>query len=251
MTDDTNVTMQPQAAINEAVLFGGPDEPEPAPAPTESPQVSELKGQLAQLTKQIEQMQQANMTLMMRPEAPVPMHQQAAPAPGPQVAPLPDPLDDAEGYANALADRISQQIAAKQEMASAQQRSQTDSAAKYNELWENFQITHKDYAKDFRQVKYAANIAAENIAKRGIDVERYMFTYRDQFMADVVEVMDDVFGKKDMRPAPPSTQDIDRSGGMFGGTPAAVPRTDNPAPGDEANAFDDIRKWQEKSGFHR
>jgi hypothetical protein len=255
MTDTSPSPEQLEALASQtdgAAFFGADEPDEPASPPeVDNSQVAELKGQLSMLTKQIEQMQQANMTLMMRPEQP------QLPANLPQLAPkpdpLPDPLDDAEGYANALADRIAKQIEAKQTASQTQQQMQQSSQAKYNELWENFQITHKDYAKDFRKVKYAANIAAENIAKRGIDVEKYMFTYRDQFMKDVTGIMDEVFGQASGGTGNAGTPAPDpvRTGGMFGGMDSGGRPAQSAPAMQEDNAFADIREWQIKSGFHR
>jgi hypothetical protein len=254
MSDTTPSPEQLAAQTEGSLFFGAEDPPEPMPEPApENPQVSELKGQLAAMAKQIEQMQQTNMTLMMRPEGPAQQFQSAPPA-APAPEPLPDPLDDAEGYANALSKRITQQVAESQMATQSQQQQQAAAQSKYNDLWENFQIVHKDYANDFRRVKYAANIAAENVAKRGIDVEKYMFTYSDQFMNDVTSVMDEIFGKPGAKPNDPPVPGLPtepaRTGGMFGGTDSGG-RPAPAAPLAEDNAFADIREWQIKSGFHR
>ncbi len=216
----------------------------PAPQPEVNPEVAKLQGTVDALSKQLEQMQQDRMTLMMQPHAapPVPL---ALPKP---LEALPDVITEPEAYADSVAKRIEDRLDARAVTATAVAAKQQESTARYNNLWEAFQVKHKEYAGDYRQVQYAANIAAQNITKRGLDVERYMFTYQDQFMQDVITEMESIFGKKGGKPEPLVEPEPGRTGGMFGGEdsggkpePAMVPD----------NAFAEIREWQEKTGFHR
>ena len=118
----------------------------------------------------------------------------------------------------------------------------------YNDLWDDFKETHKEYSEDFKRVQYAANQVATSVKKQGLDVEKYMFTNRKRFMEDVTREMDSIFGKPGAKVLSDPETDAARTGGMFGGgdsvsKPDVVMEPDN--------AFSEIRQWQEKTGFHR
>ncbi len=133
--------------------------------------------------------------------------------------------------------------------ASTQAAASQSATAKYNDLWEDFQSSHKDHAGDFRRVQYAANQVASSLAKQGMDVEKYMFMNRTRFMEDVAREMDSIFGKpEDKTQKPAEDPDPTRTGGMFGGIDSGSKPEASLAPD---NAFSDIRKWQEETGFHR
>ena len=249
MTDP--VTNPPtHGLLDGAVFFGGEESDDggeggpPAPEPQPDAATAKLQGTVDALSRQLEQMQQANMTLMMRPE-PAQLPMSAVPASAPEA--LPDVISEPEAYADSLAKRIEARMDARTNAATAQATAKQTSSARYNDLWEAFQVKHKAYAGDYRQVQYAANQAAQAIAKRGLDVERYMFTYQDQFMEDVITEMKSIFGPKgeveplvDPEPA--------RTGGMFTDVASAGKPENSMAPD---NAFAEIREWQEKTGFHR
>ncbi len=252
MTDPTT-NPEPTGLMHGAVFFGEEaDEADKkaeaaSEATTATPDVAKLQGQVEALSKQLEQMQQDKMTLMMQAGQP---SVQQVPVPALEAPkPLTDPLQDSEAFANELADKIEKRVEARMNAATTQASAQQSATTKYNDLWTSFKSQHKEHAADFRQVQYAANLAAGDLTKRGIDVERYMFTYQDQFMQDVIAKMDEIFGKPGTKvnEAPPKDPEAIRTGGMFGGIDSGGKPE---APMEPDNAFSDIRKWQEETGFH-
>ncbi len=235
----------PAAPADEGHVGGSPSS---TPAP--SPEIAELRGQVTALADQLKQMGDANMTLMMQPAAPA---QAVVPITPAEPEALPDVIDDAAGFATGLTDRIAKMVDARLAEASGQQNEAATASNRYNDLWADFQSTHEAHAGDQRKVRYAANIVAEKLAKRGMNAERFMFSYRDRFMKDVVTEMNEIFGEpKSKAPAPadPDAGDPGRTTGLFGGLDGSGGKPD-PDDNPDTDPFKDIRDWQEKTGFHR
>ncbi len=239
-------TPGPHGLLDGAVFFGAEaDDTEKKTEDTDtvSPDVAKMQGRMDELSKQLDALRETNMTLMMQPDKAPAMVMPTAP----KVEALPDLMEDPDGYAKALERQITARIEARMTMANAKATAEQSATTKYNDLWDDFKGTHKEYSEDFKRVQYAANQVAENIKKQGLDVEKYMFTNRKRFMEDVTKEMDSIFGKPGAAMLPAS-DDAARTGGMFGGGDS-VPKPDVEMEPD--NAFSDIREWQEKTGFHR
>ncbi len=237
----------PHGLLDGAVFFGAEaddmDKDPDKDTPAVSPDVAKMQGQVDELSKQLAAMRETNMTLMMQPDKPT---MPVLPVvPKPEV--LPDLIEDPEGYAKALERQITSRIEARMTAASAKAAIENQAATNYNDLWDDFNGTHKEYSEDFKKVQYAANQVAATLTKQGLDVEKYMFTNRKRFMEDVTAEMDSIFGKPGAAMLPAS-DDAARTGGMFGGTDSVVKPDVEMEPD---NAFSDIRKWQEETGFHR
>ncbi len=235
--------------LDGAVFFGaeaddGDKTPADKDAPAVSPDVAKMQGQVDELSKQLEQLRETNMTLMMQPAKPtLPAFPIAS-----KVEALPDLMEDPDGYAKALEKQITSRIEARMTAANATAAVENQATTQYNELWADFKSTHKEYAEDSRKVQYAANQVAEGLKRQGLDVEKYMFMYRTKFMDDVAREMHSIFGKPGALLVPDPEDAASRTGGMFGGGDSV------PKPGvalEPDNAFADIREWQEKTGFHR
>ncbi len=241
-------TPAPHGLLDGAVFFGAEadavdKEPDPD-TPVVSPDVAQMQGRMDELSKQLDALRETNMTLMMRPDTPTAPVMPTVP----KVEVLPDLMEDPDGYAKALERQITARIEARMTAANVKATAEQSATAKYNDLWDDFKGTHKEYSEDFKKVQYAANQVAASLTKQGLDVEKYMFTNRRQFMEDVTREMDSIFGKPGAKLLPDPESDASRTGGMFGGGDS-VPKPDVPMEPD--NAFSDIRKWQEETGFHR
>ena len=240
-------TPAPAPTLDGAVFFGAEADdvdktPDKDAAPM-SPDVAKMQGRMDELSKQLDALRETNMTLMMRPDTPTAPVMPTVP----KTEALPDLMEDPDGYAKALEKQITSRIEARMTMANAKATAEQSATIKYNDLWDDFKGTHKDYSEDFKRVQYAANQVAASLTKQGLDVEKYMFTNRKRFMEDVTVEMDSIFGKPGAAMLPAS-DDAARTGGMFGGADS-VTKPDVEMEPD--NAFSDIRKWQEETGFHR
>ncbi len=246
---DTNTPQPPVSGLIDGSVFFGAEADELDENKTEegatevSPDVAKMQGQVDELSKQLESMRQTNLTLMMKPDAPKLFTAPAAPEA------LPDLMEDPDAYAKALERQITARVEARMTATQAKADAERSATSQYNDLWDDFKGAHKEYAGDSRKVQFAANQVVANLAKQGMDVEKYMFTYRQKFMADVVLEMDSIFGKPgEKTPVPGEELDPSRTGGMFGGADSGN-KVEAPMAPD--NAFADIRKWQEETGFHR
>ena len=238
----------PHGLLDGAVFFGAEadeadKDKDTDTTPVVSPDVAKMQGQMDELSKQLASLRETNMTLMMQSDKPATPVIPVVPKP----EALPDLMEDPEGYAKALEHQITNRIEARMTMASAKATAEQSATTKYNDLWDDFKGTHKEYSEDFKRVQYAANQVAASLTKQGLDVEKYMFTNRKRFMEDVTVEMDSIFGKPGAAMLPAS-DDAARTGGMFGGADSVVKTDDTMEPD---NAFSDIRDWQEKTGFHR
>ena len=243
---------EPHGLLDGSIFFGAEadeleakEDGDKEGTPVVSPEVAKMQGQVDELSKQLDQMRQQNMILMSQPDtkvAPV-----TIPVPKPEA--LPDLLENPEEYAKALERQITARVEGRMAATQAQAATEQKANAKYTDLWDDFKTTHKDYSEDFKRVQYAANQVANDLKKQGLDVEKYMFTYRDKFMQDVTREMDSIFGKPGEKAATLEAEaEATRTGGMFGGADNSV-KPDAPLAPD--NAFSDIRKWQDETGFHR
>jgi hypothetical protein len=210
-----------------------------------TPEMAVMNSKLEAMSAAMEKLQQANMMLMAGGPPPA---QFTPPPAAPVEVELPDPVDDPKGYADALRKQIMSELSHAKDVETQAAVGQQKEQAKYGELWDEFQIKHADYSKDFKKVRYAANIVAENAQKRGLDMNKYMFTYRDQFMADVVKEMNSIFGMEDS--GKQYVNEDNRTDGIFGGRPQQAPaavKEDGP----DDDPFKDIREFQIRHGFHR
>lgn len=235
---------------------GGGDDPEPKKSEVD---VDALMKQIAQLSERVERAERTNAALLAQP-APQPVYAPAhnpqpyAPAytqPAPQglsFEGLPDPVTDPKAYGEALAARIAQQNIEAMRAAQASQQQQQASESRVEALWERFEEQYPDLAGDETLVEVAATKVVKEMAKRGVDVQKYMFLTSDQFLSDVADRMKKDFGKlfdKDDEPAP---QAPDRTAGIFGGT-EGVPKPAAAAVGKPGDFVKDLQDLQKRDGY--
>ena len=215
--------------------------------------IAALQAQIAALTTKVEETSRANLALL---STPIKTDVPADTAPqGLNLKDLPDPLVDPEGYTRELNTRIQATIDA-----TLQNRIQQDNGARNRDtqvsgLWDDFSTAHEDYAEDTDRIEFITAKIAKRAKARGMDVERYMFTTRDQFFGDVIKEYDKVFGKpnsdtdEDNLEAQGDDTQANRTAGVFGGMESGGA----PAKGGNENKFDmlkEIHEMQKKSGLY-
>lgn len=178
---------------------------------------------------------------------------------------LPDPITDAQGYAEELNRRITANWDARQQVERQRQQQQSQADTAVDGLWQEFQQSYPDYAGEADRLDYIAGRVATRLKGRGVDLQRYMYGNREGFMEDVVTEYEKVFGKPEtddnteVRDQPQSvprrrnksqtTDDDDsRTGGIFGGYESGgrLEKERNPPAGDMVK---DIQDLQRKSGL--
>ena len=215
--------------------------------------IAALQAQIAALTTKVEETSRASLALL---STPIKTDVQADTTPkGLNLKDLPDPLVDPEGYTRELNTRIQATIDA-----TIQNRVQQDAGARNRDtqvtgLWDDFSAAHEDYAEDTDRIEFITAKIAKRAKARGMDVERYMFTTRDQFFGDVVKEYDKVFGKPNadadednLEPQGDDTQ-ANRTAGVFGGMESGGA----PSKGGNENKFDmikEIQDVQKRSGLY-
>lgn len=180
--------------------------------------IDALRGQIAGLTSQLSQLQSERLSWMSQPTAPVQQQQQVIAPQPPSFDDLPDPLDDPKGYAAAVRDRTRQTIEAERRAEQQRREAEAAASARYEGLWNDFSTTHADHAADPELVEFAAQKAAKKAIAKGVDVQRYMFSARDQFFKDVVAEIDAIRGPRS--PSDDTDDDTDedlRTMGLPGG----------------------------------
>lgn len=169
---------------------------------------------------------------------------------------LPDPIDDPKGYAKALIAATTAHADAKikyeKDVIMWQNRQVATNQTKADNLLSGFNAKYADYAKNSRQVEVAAAQILSRAKARGEDINDYMYGHSDQFYADVVAEIDDLFGKP--KGTASDEDDDDRAdalpSGQIGGQDG--PSGERKAPPSRYGALgSELRTWQEKTGFYR
>lgn len=232
--EDPNAGDETKKTEKEAVAAAGPDF---------SAQISALEAQIGSLT-------QANRALMMQAPQMQPQFQTEINLQG-----LPDSLTDPEGYAKELNGRIATALEQRQLAANWQQQQAGIQSKKLEDLWEDFQDAYPAYAGKFVGIEAVATKVAEKAARKGVDVNRYMFTHSDQFMKDVVSAYDKEFGKpvsEDEGADDTEAEDTgSRAAAVFGGAVSGGKPSGEDEQVSSDDMFNDMKNWQLKSGFYR
>lgn len=245
----------------------------------EEDRYEKLAEQMANLQREMQETQRANMALLSQSNTRVNDHYVEV---KPETVALPDPALDPEGYEQAVAKRteIRNQNTQRRQEFDNRQRSRTEE--RVNDLWESFSTEYADIAENEdsqERIDFIASKLVKKAQKRGIDVERYMFTTQDKFMADVAAEYEKTFGAPDVdeddnRDEQPRSRNrnrsvdtssrnrprnrnrgreeemVSRTGGIFGGNESggrASGRRDDIDDG--PSMIDDIQTMQKKTGF--
>lgn len=154
--------------------------------------------------------------------APLPQRTEPTPPAAPGVLKLdglPDPTVDPEGYARELQTRMADHQRQQVDYNNWQNDQRKKEEGRTAALWQDFAIKYGDYAEDKAKAEFAAQQVAQRAMARNIDVGRYMFEHTDRFLAEVVQVYDQVFGKPGQDEDEPdeTTRPATRTAGIFGG----------------------------------
>lgn len=246
--------------------------------PLDNPQITEkddaldkrfaaMEASLAEANRRNDELARTNLALMSTPLVNTSNFQQQ-----PQKVELPDPLSEPEKYAEAVASMVTQRTNDATTRQNQEATRRQDLEERVEDLWGDFGEKYPDYAEDQEKIEFAAARVLKRAKRRGVDVERYMFTSSDLFMKDVAGEMEKVFGEPekdntedDTTPRRGSTrrasgssrkrdseEDFDegRSAGIFGGqdsgnSPGRA-RTEKETP----SMMDDLMSVQKKLGIY-
>lgn len=253
---------KPAVAVAEPQDFGGmafPDigtsEPEDKPATSEHDslkrELEELRAQNARFQEDLARVTAAP-AVVVAPTPPKPMSYDG----------LPDPMTDGTAFAQALSQRIRDDIEANRRFAEQGQNQTADRERKIETLWDDFENAYPELAKDREGLEFVTMQVAKKAKNRGADLDRYMFVTQEKFMSDVVKAYDRVFGESDddsePEPAPrrraARQRDTDEPtrtsvfGGLEGGgRPSGTPRD---PPASESSMVKELQDMQLSSGFY-
>lgn len=188
----------------------------------------------------------------------------------PESIALPDPAVDPDGFAKAMEQRIEIRMENDRKREASKRNRDRDIDDKIEKLWDDFGAQFPDLGdpKEKKRVEFAASQVIANATKRGIDINRYMFTTQGKFFKDVAKEYDDVFGGTDNEDAyadeapaargrqprarnRAENEPVGRTAGLFGGNEGGR-RTARKIEDDEENSggmIEDLQRTQRKSGF--
>lgn len=186
---------------------------------------------------------------------------------------LPDPVAQSKEYAATLAQRT---IKYQEDMNAYNTRrteaTKPQSLGDPNALWDEFTEQFPEYAQNEKQAKFAVSEVVGRLAKKGVNVQQYMFQRSDQFFKDVTKEIDDVFGnpngdddvevddepeeapaqRKPQRRRQARARDMDdgddgRTDGIEGGGTSGMPVQRHQ--GKPSGIIEDLQAIQRKSGY--
>ncbi len=183
---------------------------------------------------------------------------------------LPSQADDPEGYASGLNARIGEAVNENMRALSVfnaeTQALATQTAGRSDQLWSDFQDQYltklekdlPDGVDALAYVEVAARGVAKKAARRGLNLDAYMYQTSEVFMEDVYAAAEKVLapfregtGKEgDGEGAGGDDDEVNRTGGIIGpgGTPGAKPKPDEDE--DKGSLISDITEIQKKGGFY-
>lgn len=179
-------------SIFDTEAFGGKRQPE-----KKEPTVKELMERLGQLEARNQEYERERDYESTRPivvQAPQP--QPEIKEPTLDLKGLPDPVAQPEAYAEVIAQRTIKYQNDMQDY-----RTRKSGAAKpqaggdFDALWEDFVEKNPAYAENDARTRFAVGEVAKKLAKKGVDMNRYLFTRSERFFKDVTDEYDKVFGK--------------------------------------------------------
>lgn len=211
--------------------------------------IAELMTKLAAMEEKMNATAQANLQLMTQPVVdPVPQRRAV-----PDKAP--DPVDNPDQYAQYVQQKTQADIDYQREVNNWQNRQAAQGAARLQNLWQQFGTSYPDYVENEERVEIAATRVLAKAQAAGYDTQKYMYGNTNAFMAEVAKTMDNLFGKPD---ADDDNDDDDdntpevRTAGIFGGAEGGHKATGGrKAPEPMGSISNDIKAWQQKTGFHR
>lgn len=218
------------------------------------PKVAALEAQLNALQGQIGNLDAANRALMNQSNVDI------APQP-PQINydDAPDPQVDPKGYME-FNQRATLALLDWKEREFEWRQNQTRRAAnQVDTLWSDFSSNYGAYAKDSEKVEVAADKVLKRAQAKNVNVDKYMYTNSDKFMADVAKEYDRLFGKPQDADDDDDAFDFDgdgddRSAGLFSGAgagPKGQAVSQQEAPQRYGKLSQELMAWQEKTGFKR
>ena len=226
----------------------GSDEPaEKDDGKAKEPSVADLMAQITALNSRIDTSERTNLALMANPTHEV--RSTVVTKPQLDMTKLPDPVNEPEAYATAVAERTNKYISEQFQVQQTQQQESKAQDTRLQNLWGRFEDKYEDYAGDQRKVEFAASEAIREAQARGMDVQKYMFGASEHFFADVVKKMDEVFGKPGKNdPEQDDPTDTSRSTHIFGGLESGG-RMSKPSKEDVGDMVKEIHDLQKRTGF--
>lgn len=128
-------------------------------------------------------------------QAAEPAHTKITPhEPKVDMAGLPDPVTDRDGFLAGVSKRLQTQldtmsatIKGQQEDDAKSARAASAASARVNKLWEKWQKSHKQFAKFTKVVEAEARAMVQEGLAQGMDLDAVMFADEDGFMDDLAE----------------------------------------------------------------
>lgn len=249
-------------ALNQHKL--APDGETPANKQATGPTIEDLQRQLAQMNERVEAAERIQTVITTPATIAAPPKEPAF-----NLDNLPDPMADPAAYTKELASRQTAYTKQMHEFYQEQNTAAAKTQGTYQQLWSDFATQYGEYADDQEGVEFATQKVRNTLIKRGVDVDKYMFSQPDKFFKEITKTYDARFGQPEegeslepepmqRRRAAPQREALDRNAddvqpnrtaGIFGGidsgsggrTPAAAP------PGD---MMKDLREIQRKTGYY-
>jgi hypothetical protein len=183
---------------------------------------------------------------------------------------LPDPVTDPQGYGREIAKRGQEMIASQRNYDAWAQRQVANQSTALNSVWERFTKEHGEFAAHEKLVTAAAANVIGAAKARNIDANKYVLGDTENFFEDVMAEMkemagEDAFKVKDetdemddgtggegiaVGGLDEDDEEADRSAGVFGGNDSGSRPNPDKQKDAPADMFSEIRKFQQKDGWH-
>lgn len=219
--------------------------------------LASLQQQVSGLIASNEELKRTNLALMSSPGG-VTAGDTTVTAPKFDMTGLPDPGLEPEKYAEAVAQRASQFVAAQQEANMRANSRRNDQENRVQTLWNDFTSQYEDY-DNLERIDFVAQKVVSDMRSRGVDPEKYMFGAKETFFKDVTKKYDEIFGKPgeetDDDTGAGTTRsndgdDVSRTAGIFGGLESGGGRSAGADNTPKSDMLSEIQERQRKSGFY-
>lgn len=249
-------------ALNQHNL--APDTKDAVAGKTTGPTIEDLQKQLAQMNERVEAAERVQTVI----QTPITV---AAPPKEPtfNLDNLPDPIADPKAYSEEMARRQGAYSKQLNDFYQEQRDVSARTQGTYQQLWSDFASQYGEYADDQEGVEFATQKVRNTLLKRGVDVDKYMFSQPDKFFKEITKTYDARFGQPEeseslepepmqRRRQPAQRQAVDRNpddvqpnrtGGIFGGIDSGSGGRAAPIP-PAGDMMKDLRDIQRKTGYY-
>lgn len=148
---------------------------------------------------------------------------------------LPDPVSHPDKYSEEYAKRIQAAVDRRMDAERSAMAQQQERAGLAQRVWDGFKAAQPDWAKHELLVQAAAGKISNDMAAKGVDMEKLLKQQPDLFYGEVTSLLEKQYPQLKGEKSEEDDDTTHRTAGVFGGTPGKASGGDEPPSSMEDN----------------